>query len=337
MFLSFLELIFGLALLIKGADVFVESAVRIAEKLKVSELIIGLTLVSVGTSLPELAASVLATYRGTPGLAVGNVVGSNIANIGLILGLSAVILHFKTNERILKRDGYIMMFASVLAYAFLVDRVITRGEGFFLFLFFVAYMVFLFEEKPKYYGLQSFIVYFFKLEYLKTIGRAGRPRDREDREKGKGYTRDIVLLMVGVIGVVYGADFTVKGAVALATELGIPDTIIGLTVIAFGTSLPELGVSLSAARKKRGAILVGNILGSNTSNILLILGVSSMINPVTVTGLTLYYSLPYMLLISLLLLLFLRTDWRIKKSEGAILFNFYLFFLVGLFAYLVFL
>jgi len=135
--------------------------------------------------------------------------------------------------------------------------------------------------------------------------------------------------------VVYGADLTVEGAVRLATELGIPDTVIGLTAIAFGTSLPELGVSLSAARKKRGAILVGNILGSNTSNLLLILGVSSMVNPVTVAELTLYYSLPYMLCISLVLLLFLRTDWRIKKSEGAVLFNLYLFFLVGLFAYTV--
>lgn len=332
MLLSLIELIIGMGLLLKAADIFIEASVRIAEKLRISEFVIGLTLVSVGTSLPELAASGLASYSGNPGLAVGNVVGSNITNIGLILGLSALVSRVKGNEDILKRDGSIMIFASVLAYAFLIDGLVSRGEGFFLFLFFVAYMVFLFEEPPHYYGLRAFIIYFFKLEYIKSISKKNLVT-KGTAEKGKEHMKDLGLVAIGLVGVVLGADLTVKGAVGVASTLGISETIIGLSIISFGTSLPELAVSFSAAKKKRSGILIGNILGSNISNIFLILGISAMIAPLPVSGLTIYYSIPVMLFISALLIYFLKTNWELRRKEGVTLFNIYILFQLGLVAY----
>lgn len=332
MVLPIITLLIGMALLIKGADIFIEAAVRIAEKHKISEFTIGLTLVSVGTSLPELAASGFASYTGSPGLAVGNVVGSNIANIGLILGLSALVSRVKGNEDILKRDGSIMIFASVLAYAFLIDGMVSRGEGFFLFLFFIAYTVFLFEEPPHYYGLRAFIIYFFKLEYVRSIHKKNL-MSQGTAEKISGHTKDILLVVVGLLGVVLGADLTVKGAVGVASSLGVSETIIGLTLISLGTSLPELVVSFSAAQKKRSGILIGNILGSNISNIFLILGVSSMIGPLPASSLTIYYGIPVMLFISALLLYFLKTNRELTKKEGVTLFNIYILFQVGLLAY----
>jgi cation:H+ antiporter len=334
-------LILGFILLIKGSDFFVESSSRIAKKFGVSEFVIGLTLVAIGTSIPELSASIIASLKGDSGIIVGNVIGSNIANIGLILGLGAFVASIKIKRAMLRRDAYMMLFISVLFYVLAFDGFITIIEGIFFLLLFVSYTLFIVTSKKsrETYDFRGFLKYFFKLKYLTsikdtTISRASRNKNKANIEKKKKYfsfndglLKDFLIIVVSGVAIVFGAKYLVSEAIWLAQLLGVSTSIIGVTMIALGTSLPELSVSFRAAKRGFGDMIIGNIVGSNIANILLIFGISSLINPIEVGRTTLFYTAPAMLIISLILLSFMRSKWKIGRKEGIILLIFYVIFI----------
>jgi len=337
-------LIAGLALLVKGADYFVTAAASMAKRFGVSGFVIGLTLVAVGTSIPELASSITASLKHAGGLVIGAIVGSNIANIGLIVGIAALLSAVRTHAVMLKRDGYIMFFAAMIFLLAIVDLVITPIEAAILLAFYVAYILFLIEQGPdksEKYEFDHFMRYFFKLGYVKSLmvrmNGQRRRREKDKRKKAEkpeplpnSLGKDIAILIAGGAAVAIGSNFLIDGAIFFANLFNVPDTIIGITLIAVGTSLPELMVTISAAKKGYGSIAVGNVIGSNIANILLILGVSGLIFPLAVTEATLYVAAPFMVLMSALLLVFLRTGWRIKRKEGLIFLVLYGVFMAAL-------
>ncbi|WP_210409256.1 calcium/sodium antiporter [Methanococcoides sp. NM1] len=341
-------LLIGLTLLVKGSDLFVSSASAIAKKLGVSEFIIGLTLVAIGTSIPELASSVAASLSQSSGIVVGNVVGSNIANIALIVGCAAIISVVKTDSEMLKRDGYIMLFASTLFLLFAFDLQLSRAEAVVLVLFYVAYIFFLFEDKSKYEGKSyfvEFINYFVKFKYVESMNHRIREGindfnsdDKKENKKERGDTsKDLFILAVSGIAVIFGAKYFVEEAIFFAQLFQVPDTFVGVTLVAVGTSLPELMVTISAARKGYGNIAIGNVIGSNITNIFLVLGISAFVFPLEIAGLSIMFTLPFMIMISVILLWFINTHWEIRRIEGIALILLYVAFLILLFRSDVFL
>jgi len=355
MLINIILFLVGLVLLIKGSDFFVEASASIAKKLGVSELVIGLTLVALGTSIPELASSVIASLKQHSGLIIGNVIGSNIANIGLIVGIAATITAIKTKEHMLKRDGYIMIFVTVVFYIFMLNNSISRIEAGVFLLFYFAYIVFLFEVEAKEEDeshFREFIRYFFRFKYLLTVHSrilAGiRYQKKNDHKLKKekvspvekkevkelfkaGIYKDYLTIVISGIAIVFGAKYLVEGAIYFASAFNVSDTLIGVSIVALGTSLPELSVSISAARKGYGNIVVGNIIGSNIANILLVTGVSALILPLKVISSTIVFTGPFMILMSILLLVFIKSYWQIKRIEGTIFLILYTVFIMLLF------
>ena len=239
---------------------------------------------------------------------IGNIVGSNIANIGLILGLAAAITVIKTREEMVKRDGYIMLFAALVLYLVIINGVISRVEAALFLLLYGAYILFLVKEKPKFkgeYGFKTFITYFFKFEYLRTVldAIADRKHNRANKitstgtkpeESRAGLIKDAVMLTLGGLAVIAGAHYLIAEAVFFAEYFLVSKTLIGVTLVAVGTSLPELSVSVSAARQGYGDIAVANVIGSNIANICFILGVSAFIFPIAITKQTLVFLAPFM-------------------------------------------
>jgi cation:H+ antiporter len=371
----------GLLLLVKGADIFVVSSSLIAKRFGVSEFIIGLTLVSIGTSVPELASSLTASFEHASGIVIGNVLGSNIANIGLIVSVAALLSSVRTEELMLKRDGYIMLFSSFLFLLFVLDFRISRIEAFVFLLLYFSYLMFLLDKAKKYEEeiyFKGFMMYFFKFEYIFDIesriktgirGKTEKTKMKESLKKGYGEIEredevdkevsvedgtyieikaeneieqineaenhsesslliEFIKLIAGGFAIVIGAKYFVEQAILFARTLEVPEALIGISLVAIGTSLPELMVTVSAARSGYASIALGNVIGSNITNILLILGCSGLVHPLTVTEISVYYITPFMLFITLLLLLFIRTGWRIKRFEGLILFVLYSGFMV---------
>jgi cation:H+ antiporter len=334
----------GLVFLVKGSGFFVKSAASIAKKLGVSDFIIGLTLVAVGTSIPELAASIVAALRAESGLVIGTAIGANIARIALVIGSAALVAIIKTKEEMVDRDGYIMLFAAALFMVFIYNGVLSRLEAFVLLMLFVAYNVYLFEAKPKLegrYRFKQFLDYFLRFRYVLTIKSkivAGINHTKNGTGLVKirqlfmaGLFKDSILLILSGTIIVIGANYLVECAVFFADLLKVPHALIGVTIIAIGTSLPELSVVISAARKGFGNIAVGTIVGSNIAHIFLIVGLSGLINPLTVSRISIFYMAPFMLLMSLFLLFFIRSNWEIRREEGAVLIFFYAIFMVVLF------
>lgn len=336
-------LVVGLVLLVKGSDFFVTSAMRIAKQLGVSEFIIGLTLVALGTSVPEIGVSIVASVKHQSGIVIGNVLGSNVANIGLIMGIIAVLWVLKTNRQMLKRDCYIMLFAAVLFYIFILNGFISRIEGFVFLMLYVVYILFVIETTSKLdhvYHFKDFVTYFLKFRYIHTISKGLLPSNHEKkRHQGKDtYTKGSILKELGIvalsiIAICYGAKLLVEEAVFFAKLLHVPQTVIGLSLIAIGTSLPELGVALSAARKGLGNIVVGNIIGSNIANIFLIIGIASIISPLTVIKSTILVSAPFMIIMTLLFLFFIRSRWQLERIKAIIFLLLYAAFLSYIFVY----
>jgi cation:H+ antiporter len=334
-FVNLLLFVLGLLLLVKGSDYFVNSAANIAKKLGISEFIIGLTLVSIGTSIPELASSVIASIKQHSGIIVGNVVGSNIANVGLIVGLGATIAVIKTHEDMLKRDGYIMLLASFLFYLFVLNKSVSRTEAAIFLLLYIVYLLFLFESKSKFkgkYHFKEFVGYLFKFRYVKTIRVAFSRKDRSYTGL-QHISKDFFIILLSLIAIIIGANFLVEEAIFFATLFGISETVIAISLIALGTSLPELAVTLSAVRKGFGDIVVGNIIGSNIANLFLIVGVSGLINPIVVLQSTINFAVPFMVFIAVLLLVFIRSAWKIRRFEGITFLVLYALFIVSLFLY----
>ncbi len=253
--LNILLLIIGFAMLVKGADWFVDGAAGIASKLKIPQLVIGLTIVAMGTSAPEAAVSITASLKGNSGIAIGNVVGSNILNILLILGITALIVNVAIQKSTLMVEiPYMIVITLVLMGMGMTGGQVSRLEGGILWVLFIAYLGYMF--------------------YL-----TKNKKDEEVEEKRSGW-KLLLFMVIGIVLIVMGSNFTVDGATEIARAIGISERFIGLTIVAFGTSLPELVTSVTAAKKGNADIAIGNIVGSNIFNILFILGTTALITPI---------------------------------------------------------
>jgi cation:H+ antiporter len=311
---SYVLVVGGLVLLMVGGELLVRGAVRLAAGLGVSPLVVGLTVVGFGTSTPELVTSVQAAFSGTPGIAVGNIVGSNVANILLIVGLSALIFPIRVSSAALRRDGAVLLGAAVV-FALLsavgpLGRVV--GLGFLLAL--VTYLVYIVhverQAAPEAYGAVH-----DKALALEEVDAGVVPPAR-DRARS---VVSVTFCLAGLVLLVAGGSLLVSGAVALARQMGVSDAIIGLTIVAVGTSLPELITSLVAASRKHADVAFGNIVGSNIYNILGIGGVTALLAPITVPAQIVSFDNVVMVAASIVLMLCSWTGLRIGRREGAML------------------
>ena len=333
-------LVISLVALVKGADLLVANAARIARRFHVSDLVVGLIITSVGTSLPELASSLAAALAGSPGLVIGNVLGSNIANIGLVLGLAAIVRPFDTAPKVYDRDGFIMVASAAVLFAVALDNHLGRVEATAFLMIYVAYTAFAVrtDREGVRHRFKDFLEFMFDFEYAAPVARGLRRHAKgttatdgvRDRNL-HGVWREIVPLVLALAALIVGARFAVSEAVRFAELLGVPENLVGLSLIAVGTSLPELSVAVTAARRGNADMVVGNVLGSNIANILLILGLSGLVRPLDVPELSVVYTIPIMLFFSIALLHFIRSDWRISRAQGAIALVAYLGFLAAAF------
>jgi cation:H+ antiporter len=327
--------LFGFFLLIKGANFFVTSASRIAKKLGVSEFIIGLTLVAFGTSVPELANAIISSFKGYGEIIIGNIVGSNIINISLILGSIAIIKPLEINKDIVNRDSYIMVFVAIVFYLFTLSGYVSFFEGVFFLIFYAVYILFLLKSKKLFveYNFKEFLGYFLRFEYIVTLKELASNKDetfnrkKEKKNFRKEMIKDILFVVLSLIAIVKGADLVVDGAVVIANYFGFSQTLIGMSVIALGTTLPELSVSIVAAKKGLTNLAIGNLIGSNIANLLLIIGVASLIRPITITLSAMKFTIPFILFLSSLVLFFIKKDKKITRLSGTVLLILYFTFM----------
>ena len=296
----------GLVVLVVGAELMIRGAVDLAVRARLSPMVIGLTVVSIGTSLPELLVSLIAAMKGSSEIAVGNVIGSNIANVSLVLGACIMIFPI-----VVERDAYrihwpVMMISSLLFVGLLWDNVIMRWEGALLAVLLVGYVWWL----------------------VWSSRRASTRMESAPATSTKPLWRSIVFLIVGIAGLAQGADWFVEGAVRIAEKLGVSQQLIGVTVVALGTSLPELVTSLMAALRKQSDISIGNLIGSNVFNLLGIIGVSAMVLPIRVDHTTFFLDIGAMIVIGLLLYPMMRIGRNLGRWQGLILFASYVGYVV---------
>ena len=288
--IQLLLLVVGFALLMKGADWFVEGASKIADRFGIPQLVIGLTIVAMGTSLPEAAVSITSALKGSAGITIGNVVGSNIMNVLVILGLTAVICVIPVKKTTVRYEiPFTIAITVLLAALGLADNKISRLEGGILWAFMIMYLLYL----------------------LKMAKNGETQEDMPEADKKQSLIKLILMVLVGAAMIVFGSDVTVDAATELAIIFGMSDRVIGLTIVAFGTSLPELVTSVTAALKGKTDIAVGNIVGSNIFNILFVVGTSALITPVAYSEGFLVDSITAVAAVVLLLICVLR-----KKTLG---------------------
>ena len=294
----------GLVGLMLGGDLLVRGSVAIARRMGISPLVIGLTLVGFGTSTPELVTSLSAARAGSPGIAIGNVVGSNIGNILLILGLSALVAPIAVDSRALTRDGAVLLGSTCAACLILASGSLGSLIG-------VGFLV----------TLLAYVVTTIALERRAGHSRTGVYSDESDvlTPREASYPWAGTLAFGGLVVLVLAADALVDGSIGLARALGVSETVIGLTIVALGTSMPELATSLVAVRRGQGDVAFGNIVGSNIFNILGILGVSAALYPLTVPAQLAGADLWIMLAAAVALVIFAITHWRIGRLEGLVL------------------
>ena len=275
----------------KGAVWLVDAAARVAKHFGISELVIGLTVVAFGTSAPEFGVTILAAIRGMGDISVGNIVGSNIFNLGFILGGTAIIHSLKTSRTIVFRDGIFLLFGGILLSVFLWDLTLSKIEGIVLFTLLIVYLLYLYVKK----------------ETIET-----------EEPTHAMYRWDPILLFVGIGLVIVGSHFLVESAVSIARFMGVSDWVIGATIIAAGTSAPEFATSLTAAMKSRYGMSVGNLIGSDIFNLFGVLGVAGMMRNLSV-GHDAHINLIILSFMIAVVLIFMRTGWVVSRKEGIIL------------------
>lgn len=307
-----LFLLLGLALLIAGGDLLVRGAVRIAEKLRLSPMLIGLTVVGMGTSMPELAASLKASLAGSPGIALGNIVGSNIANALLILGVAALIAPIAVNARALWRDGGVGILAALALLAAGATVGLSREAG-VAFLILMAGYIFYAYRQERMGGLHS--AAYDRAVAMEEVDPALIPGAQPAGRLSVAF----LLFVSGLALIVGGGSLLVEAAIGIAQQLGVSDTVIGLTIVAVGTSLPELVTSAMAAWRRQGDIALGNVLGSNIYNILFIGGLTGAIAPTSVPASIMAFDLWVLVAVSLVVLLFAFSGGRLSRREGFVL------------------
>lgn len=294
-----LGLLVGLAFLFLGGNWLVQGASRLAQSIGISPLIVGLTIVAIGTSAPELIVSVSAAIAGSSDIAIGNVVGSNIANLGLILGISALIYPVSVHVTMLRREIPIMLGVTIIAFGMFQDGTLSRIEGVLLvagFLIFVAFMIYSSRQEQ-------------------TLAHDITEEQNAAEPKTMRRSREFLRLGIGIVLLVLGAQLTVNNASILARNLGVDELVIGVTLVAVGTSLPELVTSVTAALHKESDIAIGNVVGSNIFNILGILGISALIQPIQVSPQSANVDSLVMVGFSLLALPFVL-DRKLGRIEG---------------------
>lgn len=306
--MNFLFIIGGLVLLILGGNWLLKSAVALSLKLDISKIVIGMTVVSFATSAPELIVSINAALSGASDLALGNVIGSNIANLGLVLGITLLLGTMHVQKSFYTTDWPVMMIASLLLYFFLIDdEVITQNEGIILFSFLVGFLVYL-------------------LRFQKTAVLEELPEE----DKPVPVYNILFFFVLGGFGLWGGSELLIEGATSMALQFGVSERIIGITIVSIGTSVPELAASVIAVVKKEKAISLGNLIGSNVFNILAVLGITSIITPVKVTDLGLLTSdIFWMLGISFVVLplVFIPKGYRLGWKDGVLLLLLYVSFI----------
>lgn len=302
MILNIVVIIISIALVLWGADRMTSGAGALARRMNIPEIVIGLTIVAAGTSAPELFVSVVSALHGTPDMALGNVVGSNIFNTLLIVGCSAMVAPMAIAKTTVRRDLPVTLFASLLIIALCMDgftslslsgKTLSRIDGVILLVVFAGYMAYTFKTSKN----------------VEADAADAAPQP---------VFKSVLYVLIGLAGLIMGSNAFVNSASAFAQSLGVSDAVIGLTVVAGGTSLPELATSVVAARKGQSAMAIGNVLGSNVFNILMILGVTSVITPMHIQGITLVDIL--MMGFSVVpLWLFSYTKYKVERWEGAVL------------------
>ena len=311
MWLNAWWIVVGVVLVLWGADRLTEGAVAVAERLRVPQIVIGLTIVALGTSMPELCVSVVSALKGTPDLAVGNVVGSNIFNALLIVGVAALVAPMTILRSTVFKDVPCALVASVVLLMMCQnDWVITRLDGAILFVFFLVFMRLTIKGATSAQPAQG----------ETTQGQTAQEAAADEasaKQPMKGWLAGL-WMVVGLAALIGGSNLFVGGATEVARALNVSDAVIGLTIVAGGTSLPELATSVVAAKKGNSGIAIGNVLGSNVLNILFILGLTGMISPMHIEGIT-NVDLYMMLVSTIMIWFFSFTKYTIERWEGAVL------------------
>ena len=291
-----------MALLVKGGDYLVDGSVAIAKRAKLSEMVIGLTVVGFGTSMPELLVSAQSALMGNSGIAIGNVVGSNISNIALILGLTSIVNVIPAQKITLKIDLPFMLLSLVLFVAIAMTGFVGRVAGVIGVLMLICFVSYQVRQSRK-----------------AEAALAKENPKAQDEAKPMALWKALLLVIVSFLAMVFGANILVEGASNIARLLGVTDRVIGLTIVAIGTSLPELFSSVMAAVKGKTDMAIGNIIGSVTFNILCVIGVSSIITPIMDTNIGFAFDYALMVILGVILWLFLRTKHKLERWEGVVL------------------
>lgn len=306
--MSFILLIIGFFFLIKGADLFVEGAASIAKKFNVPSMVIGLTIVAMGTSAPEAAVSITSSLAGQNDMSVANVVGSNFFNILVVLGVSSIIATLPVEKNTIKKDTPFLLLVSGLLLLFGLDLRIGRIEGLILLAFFAYFLV----------------------NTVKTAKNSSSDTKEEaaitaEAEEVVEFSlpKTILLSLIGIVGIVLGGDMVVDSATKIATSFGMSANLVGLTIVAVGTSLPEFVTSVVAIKKGETEIAIGNVIGSNIFNILLVLGLATTIKPIVISMFALF-DIVFMVIITLILYFFMKKNNKLVKSQGFILLALYI-------------
>ena len=300
--MSFVILIIGFFFLIKGADLFVDGAASIARKFNIPSMVIGLTIVAMGTSAPEAAVSITSSLAGQNDMSVANVVGSNFFNILMVLGVSAIIAKLPVQKNTIKKDTPFLLIVSALLLIFAFDKNISRIEG---IIFLVIFVYFLYTT-------------------VKSAKNTEESTSLSDNEIAVSYNdipantpmfKTIILSLIGIAGIIFGGDMVVDSATSIATMFGMSANLVGLTIVAVGTSLPEFVTSIVAIKKGETEIAIGNVIGSNIFNILLVLGLASLINPIGLSTIALI-DIVFMIFITIILYVFMKKNNSLVKSNG---------------------
>ena len=328
--MEYLWLIFGFVLLIVGADIFVEGSSAIAKRFKIPTIIIGLTVVALGTSLPEASVSISAALSGNNDIAISNVLGSNIFNLLVVLGSSALILPVRVHSVSIKKEIPFSIFLTILLGTILAFGISFDAEADML----MGMEIFSHASFTLGVAGGAILLVFLALYMYWQISGALKARKKgkieeepEDEDKKIPAFMAVEMIVLGVVGIIMGGNFVVDNASIIAENFGMSQTLIGLTIVAVGTSLPELVTSMVAAKKGESDLALGNVIGSNVFNIVFILGASAVVSPMTVDILAIYDTL-VLLLVSVLALIFAKTNKRFSRPEGAVLIAIYAIYFV---------
>lgn len=341
MAINIVLLVLGVIIVLKGADWLTDGAVNIATRFGVSQMVIGLTIVAMGTSMPEFCVSMVSALKGTPDLAVGNVVGSNTLNTLLIVGCSALVAPIMVKRSSVKRDIPFAVVASLLMLLFCLDGAIGRVDaavffaGFCLFMFVTLKYAKTTEEHAATVATSGAATTTAISEASTSQASSSEASSSEtsapkaSQASGTSMLKAVVMLVVGLLCLIAGSNMFVDNASFVASSLGVSDAVIGLTIVAGGTSLPELATSIVSAKKGNSDIAIGNVIGSNVFNILMIIGITGLVKPMHIAGIT-TLDLIMMLASMLLMWFFCRTTYKVKRWEGAVLTIVYLAYLTWL-------